>query len=206
MRILLPLGAAILAAGLLACPPASRADSYGTSGTYQYKYQYDDKVVVIAIPVAPDYYYSVGDGLTPEEREERIAAAVIRKFGEKFSIDKEKATRKSTTPTRPVELTREDFRLLPEQNAESARIESSARDIFNTNCVRCHKPGASKPGNVRLLTPERKLFADADAKRELRRRERVYESVESGEMPKNGPVLSADQKEALKEWVQLARK
>ncbi len=200
MRYYAAVPLAILAACLLAIPQAGRA---GSPPAYSYGTNYDyEKVLIFAIPVAPDYYYSVGDGLTPEEREDRIAAAVIKRFEQRFSITDERATRRAT-PAAPERVTREMFRLVG--NAPEGP-DRRVLALFNTNCVRCHKPGASKPGNVQLLTADRKLFANPDPAKERRRRERVYESVESGEMPRGGPVCPADEKALLKEWSELVRK
>lgn len=171
-----------------------------SSADYQYPYQqyqqqyYDDQVIIIGIPIAPDYYYSVGEGDT-EERDKRIAEAVAKRLEEKFSPGQNKVEGASPTP----KAGREKFRLLDNGGAVE-QLNGKILALFNTSCIKCHKPGATKPGNIQLFTADRKLFVDSDPKKEAKRRERVYESVESGDMPKNGQSLPTSLKALLREW------
>jgi hypothetical protein len=69
--------------------------------------------------------------------------------------------------------------------------------------VQCHKPGADKPGNVRLLAADRRLYVDPDPAREAGRRARVLDSVDAGvggTMPKNLPALPPAQVATIREW------
>jgi len=103
------------------------------------------------------------------------------------------------------ELTRDLFKLVGASESDSADVNRRVLGLFENSCVRCHKPGASNPGGIQLFTSDRKLFVDSDAKKELRRRERVYEAVDGGDMPKNAQPLTASEKALLLKWVNLAK-
>jgi mono/diheme cytochrome c family protein len=155
------------------------AGSYPSYNGY-YKNNYEP--VIVAIPVAPDYYYSVGDG----DAEERIADKVVKKLGDKVA----------QAQPQPGDADRDEFRL----SGARLRSDDKVLALFDTNCIRCHKPGVGSARMPQLMTADRKLFVDPDQKKERARRERVYDSVESGEMPKNQPALPASVKQLLRDW------
>ncbi len=151
---------------------------------------------VVGIPVVP-YYYSVGED--PEERNRAIAREVLRQLGEQQS--RQEVQQPQQVEVQPRE--RGEFRLVGVTTSGGGK-DAQVLAVFNTDCVRCHKPGANRPG-VQLLTADRKLFVDADPAKESRRRRRVYDSVESGEMPKGGQPLSASRKSLFSEWAQKGK-
>ncbi len=138
---------------------------------------------IITLPVAPPYYYSVGH----QDQVEKIADEVIKRFKKEFP-----------QPESEPEADRELFKLFgkqrPTKPVADANIDRQVLNIFDNTCVKCHKPGASKPGNIQLLTEDRQLFVNPEPKKEAARRRRVYESVESGEMPKGLGPLTQEQK------------
>ena len=143
-----------------------------------------DKSYIFAIPVAPDYYYSVGDD---DLLAEKIAKIVLERMPK-------------PSPEGPAGgIDRDTFRVFGAGGGQS--VDSRVLHLFDTTCVKCHKPGADRPG-VQLLTRDRKLFAEADARKEARRRRLVYDSVESGEMRKNAPPLPTTDKTVLKQWME----
>jgi hypothetical protein len=186
--------------------------------------------IVIGVPLAPDYYYSVGDGLYAEERERRIAEAVIRRFGQEYQVvspgaksgmgskAKAKAKAKVNSAPAPSPLNRDSFRLVgvmpvakqslppPARDSEDvAAINQKVQQLFEASCLKCHKPGASKPGNIQIFTSERELFFDSDPKKESLRRLRVYESVESGDMPRGAPPWTPQERAILKQWYEMSK-
>jgi hypothetical protein len=138
---------------------------------------------VIAVPVAPDYYYSVGG----HDSVEQIAKEVVKQLKKEGLPGPFAASRDD----------RERFRLMG--NARVEDLDGPVLEIFNTSCIKCHKPGAARPG-VHLFNDDRSLFIDPDAKKEKVRRRRVYEAVESGEMPKGSGPLPIESKELLRKW------
>jgi mono/diheme cytochrome c family protein len=151
------------------------------------------KTVVVAVPVAPDYYYSVGED--PEAAADRVARRVMEMFEKKYAVNEPPA------PPTDTPLTREDFRVVG--GKAGGDLDRQVFALMNTSCVQCHKPGGTKPGNVQLFTADRKLFADPDPGREAARRARIAASVdhaEGGEMPKQQPPLRPDQVALLREW------
>jgi hypothetical protein len=153
-----------------------------------------EKIRVIAVPVAPDYYYSVG--ADQEELEAKIDRAVERRLKAQRNAD-------PAPPADEEDLVKDDFKVL---GGRRGTLDDKVLAVFNTSCVQCHKPGATKPGNIQLFTSDRKLFADPDPKREAARRARVYQVVEDGDMPKNKPRLPQAPRDAIKEWAERAGK
>lgn len=156
--------------------------------------------VILAVPVAADYYYTVGGS------EQRIADEVVRRLETRLRGQGQPIPA-AAAPT-PGRLDRSAFRLAGAGEAAlrpDAGGEQPVLAVMERSCVQCHKPGASKPGNIQLFTAERTLFVDPDPARELRRRQRVYDSVSSGDMPKGGRPLSPSDRAILDSWVQQAR-
>jgi hypothetical protein len=171
--------------------PLALAQNYG----YQ-QYNYRTKTVVVGVPLAPDYYYSVGDG-DPEEHAKRIADEVLKRLKKEFVTAGE-------VETKPAPLDRSAFQVLGKPND----LDNKVLAIFNDSCVKCHKPGANKPGNIQLFTNDRRLWVDPDPKRELVRRETVYSSIDhsvGGSMPKGQPPLPMAKLDIIKEWVDTAK-
>jgi hypothetical protein len=147
-----------------------------------YQYQQTDSIYIL--PIAPDYYYSTGDDSKEEILEELRQLRRLLKPAE------------LATPSVPQpRLDRSSFRLLGRSGVD---LDARVLRIVNRDCIGCHKPGAVRPWP--LLTADRQLFRDADPQKEVRRRQRVYDSVESGDMPKDRPALSPSDKSALKQW------
>jgi mono/diheme cytochrome c family protein len=136
---------------------------------------------IFTIPVSPEYYYAVGD---EDEKADRIAERIIKELKAQFKNDDKTEV-----------LDKGLFSVVGKQGTE----ESQVKKILNDHCVQCHKPGSSKPG-VQLFDLSRNLFKDADERKEKRRRELVYESIDSGEMPKGSAPLSPNQKSIIKKW------
>jgi hypothetical protein len=169
--------------GLVAVTPAV-ATSY-----YQHKH------VIIAVPVNPDYYYTVGD----DDAEDRLVEKIAQRIARTISRRPQQGNSPSAAPEE--DDFEASFRLVGAAKAKKGdSIDSQVLGLFNTTCVKCHKPGASTPGNIILLTSDRRLFVDPDAKKEARRRQKVYDSVESGDMPKNAPTLPPSVKNMLAQW------
>lgn len=162
-----------------------------------------NQAVILAVPVVADYYYTVGGN------DQRIADEVIRRLESRFQFGSPSQPAPSQ-PAAPSRLDRSAFRLAGNGGGSpspSSSNHSSAQvlAVLERTCVQCHKPGSSKPGNIQLFTAERTLFVDADPARELRRRQRVYDSVQSGDMPKGGRPLPSSEKAILEAWVQQVR-
>ncbi len=197
MKILVTAGACLLA--VLVFTLVSYAESCvatpvrGNAIRPSYGYNHA-RTDILVVPVAPDYYYSVGDD---EEREERIAERIARKIGEKAP---QAAPAAHQAPQAAHRAGREMFSLGGGGGAK-AGLDDRVLAVFNESCIKCHKPGAAKPG-VQLFTFDRKLFVDPDPRKEARRRDKVYEAVESGEMPKGAGPLAASAKALLLEWSQ----
>jgi hypothetical protein len=184
-----------LAALLVLIPAPLLAQHYQPQ--YQPRYV-DRKITVVGVPVAPDYYYSVGED--PDAAAERVADAVLRRL--------KKEQPKSTDSESPQdgELVRDDFKLIGGLK-KGQSLDDKVFAVFNESCIQCHKPGATKPGNVQLFTPDRRLFRDPDPKRERARRERLSAAVDpdqGGEMPKNKPPLRAELRDLIRRWKELA--
>lgn len=154
------------------------------------------QAVIVAVPVTADYYYSVGGN------DQKIAEEVVRRLEARFSFP---ATGQGQVTQKKIG--RESFRVVSRKGSSSdTPSPAHVLSLLNQHCVQCHKPGASKPGNIPLFTADRQLFVDADPVRESSRRERVYNSVLSGDMPKGGRPLSSSEKAILLAWVQQVRK
>lgn len=173
---------------LVALPAAAGYAPVYHAPTHQAEYRQQ----VIAIPVAPDYYYSVGTG----ERDDAIARKVIEAIRKEFVTEHEAAA----AARAPAEGDETDFRVVGKRGP----LEAQVARLLEAHCMACHKPGSAKPG-LPLLTADRKPYKDPDPAREAARRARVYESVESGDMPKNAPGLSPAQKSLLKRWAKSKR-
>lgn len=172
---------AILA--VIVCAPASASAGHVRPYSVQKNVSYGYQNNVYLVPVAPDYYYSVGDA-------DVIAERVAEKIRKEFRAEPGPGPGDD-------EVGFEDFLVV---GGAGPGLDAQVRDVFDTACIGCHKPGASKPGNIQLLTAGRKLFSETGPGRERRRRSRVYDAVESGDMPKDAPPLTAAQKEVLRRW------
>lgn len=168
------------------------ATSYPTYGGYEQNY---DKTLIFGIPY--NYAYSVGED--PEAQANRIAKKVMDELKRQFEFGKAAEEKKVE------ELDPGAFRLVG--NEADVDLDRQVLAIFNSACIKCHKPGATKPG-VQLLTLDRKMFVNSDPKREEARRERVYESlVDSDEpMPKGGRPLSSEQKALVRQWADAVKR
>lgn len=170
------------------------------SQTYGYRQQVHNVVnetLILGVPYVPDYFYSVGRDR--DEDAKRIADAVMLQFEKKFLVNQPAPA--ESRPAEQRKLSREDFSIVGGRS--SASIDQKVLAIFDNNCIKCHKPGANKPG-VQLQTSDRKLFVESDPRKELRRRERIYDSCDhtsGGTMPKNSPSLVKSEMELLKEWI-----
>jgi hypothetical protein len=89
------------------------------------------KTVVVAVPVAPDYYYSVGED--PEATADRVARRVMEMFEKKYAVNEPPA------PPTDTPLTREDFRVVG--GKAGGDLDRQVFALMNTSCVQCHKPG-----------------------------------------------------------------
>jgi hypothetical protein len=177
---------------LLTASPAEAGGYQKQIGGYTYDYNHND--TIIAIPVNGDYYYSVGQDI--EELTRKISDEIIRRFDEKFAVQN---TQPAAEPAK--KLSRDMFRLAGGP-APADDLNDRVFALFNSSCIKCHKPGASRPGNIVLFTPDRKLFIDPDPQKESLRRRLVYEAIDSGNMPKGvGPFPAAD-KALVRQWME----
>ena len=214
---LLAVGLALLLLALLAASPTpSSAGGYYHNGYYyqqqyyQQNYEYQvNPVVVIGVPVSNlgvPFYWSVGQELREERVAER-AAALIQK-------SKPEAPRQTPAPApvkEPSAGVSLDFDLIagtasssaPVLGAETA-LDTQVKALLTQNCIRCHKPGNSKPG-VQLFNTDGSLFKEHDWKAEVRRRESVYDSLRGTEgvspMPKNAEQLADEKIELVYQWL-----
>jgi mono/diheme cytochrome c family protein len=180
----------------LLLPAAALADGY-----YQgYAPTVVTKTKVIGVPIAPPYYFSVGAG-DPEEQAERVARKTVEILKKSGALQPPAQPDQPATPDdKQEELTTDDFKLV---GRGRANLDRQVLAIFNASCIQCHKPGATKPGNVQLFTADRKLFVDPDPKKEYARCKRIAEAVDhrsGGEMPKDQPPLPPAQQALLKKW------
>lgn len=161
------------------------AGGYNSSYNQYYRpqtYDYVTPVIVVGIPVQTlnvKYYFSVGAELAEERKQEKAK------------------------PTMPeVEEPRfESFNLIRRQRVvrqAETELDRAVLPLLTTNCATCHKAGKDKP--FPLLTAEGRLFKHDDPNKEKGRRQAVYDSVASDEMPKKGPPLTAAQKNILQRW------
>lgn len=160
------------------------------------------KTKVIGVPVGAPYVYSVGGG-DPEEVARKLADEVMRRFKKEFEVNPPAGE----APPAKGPVSREDFDVVRKGNRPSG-LDGRVLALFNAQCVQCHKPGQTKPG-VQLFTQARGLFVDPDPKKEAKRRQRIYDSVDpdaGGEMPKNRPSLTPAERALLKEWLDKAPK
>jgi mono/diheme cytochrome c family protein len=183
----------------LLLPAAALADGY-----YQgYAPTIVTKTKVIGVPVAPPYYFSVGAG-DPDEQAERVARKTVEILKKSGALQPPAQADQPTPEDKQEELTTDDFRLV---GRGKANLDRQVFAVFNSSCIQCHKPGATKPGNVQLFTADRTLFKDADPKREYARRSRILAAVDhstGGEMPKNGRPLPPAQVAAIRKWADEA--
>src|SRR5262245_9949751 len=138
---------------LLSCTWLSHASTVTVPPGYRAQYDHDTETIIL-VPINPEIYYSVGGA----DRDKVIIKKAIdeyRKGGGHVPVP---------TPPVPAEDEREKFRIIgraqrsvkPAQPTPPVDLNASILAVVNTTCVKCHKPGAAKPG-VQLLTEGREL-------------------------------------------------
>jgi uncharacterized membrane protein len=190
MRLIIFFGLVLFLATSQTCYSGNTCAVSAHSHYQQQSYATYNDVTIIGVPIAP-YYYSVGED--PDEQADRIARKIVEIQKEK-SCCPPKEEVKAAAPNK-----RDRFKLIGE-SFSAKNLDNSVASIFNQSCVQCHKPGASKPGNIQILATDRKLYINPDVAKESSRRERIVAAVESGEMPKGSSPLSAAKKKILREW------
>ena len=168
----------------------------------QYQQQYEvNPVVVIGVPVSNlgvPYYWSVGETLREEAIAQKAANIVIAS-AKKQSVQQ---------PKREIGVSL-DFDLISSSTPSSpatspSNLDAQVAAIFNESCIRCHKPGASRPG-IQLFNADGSLYKAPTWREELKRRQTVYDSI-SGEdgvsqMPKNAEQLDQEKQEIIYAWL-----
>lgn len=167
---------------LIVCVPAE-ANSCKPLPKQQFVVTPPFQQTIVTLPVAPPYYFSVGS----HDQVKEIVKETIKQYREEL------------LPAVEPQDEREMFKLFGNKKAVTKVDDGAVLAVFDNTCVKCHKPGSAKPG-VQLLTEERQLFVNPDQKKELARRKRVYESIESGEMPKGLGPLTPEQKAVIESW------
>jgi uncharacterized membrane protein len=182
MRVIgLTIALLFLAVSLVrANPPYARTQARAYTYTQPTYYQAPQQVVV-GIPVNPDYYYSVGQ----QASEQRIAAEVVKRLNAQDEAAQQSAPVSDPATAVPKPLERRSFSLV------GANLGSQVRNILQANCIKCHKPGANRPG-VALFAVNGQILTDDRAM--------VYEAVASGDMPKGKKALSQSELDVIKRW------
>jgi hypothetical protein len=172
------------------------AAAYQAPVAHQHQAVVVTPVPIIAVPVAP-YYYSVGD----EIRDRALADSIVQQL---------RATNANPLASAggPLASTASlDFRLMGASSAggqsrSGGELDGAVLGIFRNSCARCHKSGANSPGGIQLLSGAGGMIALSDPSQERDRRRRIYESVASGSMPKNGQPIEEQQKQLLQAWAE----
>lgn len=95
-----------------------------------------------------------------------------------------------------------------ETDAEGVRLAGRVREIFEAKCVDCHGPELPRPkGKFGYVLDLKRVAANPDyVERGQPEKSEIYTMVRDDDMPgedANVPALTADEKEAVRRWVEL---